>query len=123
MPFDAESFRAAVEGMMGADAFLVLVAGEPVHGMLIGFVQPALVNRRHLQASEIVWWVDESARKTGAGMALLREFLRQAKARGAESVTVTRQVTLEPERVGAIYRRMGFRPTDVTYVTGESWAW
>lgn len=118
VPFDPESFAASVVEMLASPAFIVLVTDG---GMLIGFVQGALANRNHIQASEIVWWVDEDKRGTGAGLALFREFERIAREKGAQSFTVTRQVELEAERVDAIYRRMGYRPTDVTYVKGEAW--
>ena len=60
-------------------------------------------------ASEIVWWVDPSAR--GAGLRLLRTAERWAKALGAVAV----HMIAPTERVGQLYAAIGYAPVETNY--------
>ena len=60
-------------------------------------------------ASEIVWWMNPSAR--GAGVRLLRTAERWAKDRGAVAV----HMIAPTERVGQLYAAIGYAPVEVNY--------
>lgn len=47
---------------------------------------------------------------------LIKEYLRWAKKIGCKAVRLTAQNGLDGERVGALYRRLGFRPLESTFV-------
>lgn len=60
-------------------------------------------------AFEVVWWVEPEAR--GDGVRLLRAAEDWAKEQGAGKV----QMVAPDDRVGTLYRRMGYVPVETSY--------
>lgn len=60
-------------------------------------------------AFEVVWWVDPEAR--GDGLRLLRAAEGWAREQGIRKM----QMVAPNERVGALYRRLGYAPVETSY--------
>lgn len=86
----AEQDREAV-GMLGLVAYPHFISGE-------------------LTVGEVFWWMEHKAR--GTGLRLLRAGEAWARAQGA----VTLQMIAPDDRVGAVYRRLGYAPIEQTFL-------
>lgn len=98
------------------NGFLLIatVEGEPV-GMLGFIVAPFALNLRHTTATEVMWWVDDDARGSGAGLLLMRRAKAEAQARGARIQTMS-TLSSTPGQVGELLVRSGFRHIESTYL-------
>lgn len=86
---------------------------------MLGFlVFPFFLNKNTLTAQELFWWVDEDKRKTGIGVNLLKEAEKQAKKLGAKSLMMLNIKNLNGESVEKLYRSLGYRETEKTYMRG-----
>lgn len=60
-------------------------------------------------AFELVWWMEPESR--GNGLRLLRAAEDWARERGATSM----QMVAPNERIGALYRRLGYQPVETSF--------
>jgi GNAT superfamily N-acetyltransferase len=109
--FDTESLRASFEALLSSDSAVVLV-GEGA--MAAALIYPFYFNANHKTAQEMFWWVDPEQR--GIGTQLLDALIAGCKAKGAESLSMIALERLTPEKVGGIYERRGFRPSERSYI-------
>lgn len=104
-------------GRMLLESGVLLVAEKD--GRLIGMVglvlAPFLFNRERVTAHEVMWWVDPDERETGAGVALLRAIIPACKERGASAIQMG-CLSTSPPQADALYRRLGFEPSEYTYM-------
>ena len=84
--------------------------------MAAALAYPAYFNAGHIQAQELFWWVDEEARSSGAGRALLEALEGWARAVGAHSLTMISLAALDGERVAKLYERAGYRRSELTFI-------
>jgi GNAT superfamily N-acetyltransferase len=71
------------------------------------------INDGALVATEAFWYVLPEAR--GAGLNLLHAFESWAAEAGAARVMMVHLTKLQPERLGALYQRRGYTPTETHY--------
>lgn len=91
-------------------------ASEVVAVGMLGFiVAPFALNLRFKTATEVMWWVDDDARSTGAGLLLMRHARAEAKERGACIQTMS-TLSSTPGQVGDLLVRSGFRHIESTYM-------
>jgi len=83
------------------------------HGMAGALVSPIYMTAQSA-AVEMFWWVDPEHR--GAGKSLLAALEAAAKDKGAQTMHMIALEALNPEIVGAIYQRAGYRPLEHIYV-------
>lgn len=83
-----------------------------VVGMIAAVVYPHLLTGV-MQGSEIVWWVDEDARKSGAGLQLLAAAETWYRAMGAETSHV---VSWGDDRLDRLFTRIGYQPYEKVFV-------
>ena len=87
-------------------------------GRLIGGIgmlyAPCLWNSHINTGEELFWWVDRNAPKATA-LKLLRAAKDQAKTIGCKYVTF-KSLTSSPEGVDRVYRKMGMRPVEMSYM-------
>lgn len=69
----------------------------------------------HLTGQELFWWVDEGHRQ-GTGLAMFDVLEQWAQRKGAKSFVMITLDALEPERVAALYKRRGYRPSERSYM-------
>lgn len=112
--FDRESFRGTIERLATDGVLLVVEGAYGLVGMAGAMVYPFYFNVKHQTAQEMFWWVDTEHR--GVGSKLFDAMVEQVKARGAKSLSMIALDALEPEKVGAFYRRRGFRPSERSFI-------
>ena len=72
------------------------------------------LNNTDLVANECFWFVKPEAR--GRGFALLLAYEEEAKRRGAVRCSMVHLKSLQPERLGSIYEKRGYIPTETAYL-------
>jgi len=113
VPYCRESSEVSVRQVMGMGFVLLAETDRPV-GMLGVVIAPIFFNFAHSFAQELMWWVEESERSTGAALRLIRAAEAEAKARGAVRIHMLR-LAKSPEHVGRLYDRLGYRPGEVAH--------
>jgi GNAT superfamily N-acetyltransferase len=98
-----------------ADTFAILIeGGHPIflseNGAIGGTSSPHPFNHKHIIAQELFWWAEG-----GGGLRLLEAFEDYAREH-CHSVRMLALHALEPERVGAIYRRRGYAPLEYGWI-------
>lgn len=111
--FDEDSLKASFEKLLGSHVVLV-VEKEKLIGMAIALIYPFYFNVNHATSQEMLWWVEPEHR--GIGTELLEALMAAVKAKGAESLSMIALEKLDPEKVGGIYERRGFRPSERSYI-------
>lgn len=64
------------------------------------------------------WWVPGDRRGTGAGIALLREFLRWVSTLTLDMVTISAPLS---SKLSVVLKAFGFQPVEVVHMLGHSW--
>jgi GNAT superfamily N-acetyltransferase len=90
--------------------FLADIDGRTV-GMLAALVYAHPIMGRPI-ATELVWWVDEGERRSGAGVALLDAAEAWARKNGAEAIECAEHGNPALER---LYRRRGYVAREVIF--------
>ena len=87
---------------------LVEESDTNLFGMIGFYVYPHFLSGE-LTAGEVFWWVEPEHR--GNGLRLLRETENRARTAGAKRL----QMIAPNERVGALYKRLGYEFVESTY--------
>ena len=98
----------------GAGAIFCLMAGGVCNGA-IGGVLYNDPNDGELVATDFFWFVKPEHRG-GHGLRLLGLFEGWASASGAKRILMVHLATLQPEVLGKLYERRGYRKTETIYV-------
>ena len=115
---DREQLRAGVAAFLQVGAwFLAEINGRTV-GMLACAVAPMWFAPHILVAHELAWWVDEEARGSSAAIRLVRAYEEWAHEQGAHVVAMSQLVAENGEQVGRMLRKLGYEPSEMTYVKG-----
>ena len=84
---------------------------------MLGFVVfPMFMNSKTTIAQELFWWVDEEARKTGAGIKILKQTEKLAKEHGAEALMMLSLSDLNGKKIGKLYESLGYKQKEQTYM-------
>lgn len=101
--------------MMQLGALLVLEVDDKVVGAVGAIVSPSLGNLEYLVGAEMYWHVEPEHRSAGAGRMLLEAIEQAMREKGVKLFSMMAIETIDPDRVGAIYERNGYRRTERTY--------
>ena len=113
--YHRDSMRRTFEGMISSPSAVVLVVEhKKLIGMAGALIYPWYFNAEELTSQELFWWVDQEHR--GRGVDLLESLIASVNARGAKSLSMIALDRLHPEKVGGIYERRGFRPSERSYI-------
>ena len=95
---------------------LVLVneSDEPI-GMLVGAKSVPFFTTEFI-ASELAWWVDPEYRKTRQSIDLVKAYEVWAKKVGCSVVTMANIPTLNGEKIGKLYEKLGYFKNEVSYM-------
>ncbi len=117
--FLPDTYEDLIEGLtrlVNLDPIEILVAeyeGSIVGG--IGMIySPCIWNLKVSIAEELFWWVSKDAPLSTA-LRLLRHVNSKEAARGCKFM-VFKSLTSSPETLDKVYRRMGLRPTETSYM-------
>lgn len=115
---DREQLRAGVSAFMQAGIFFLAESNGKVCGMLACALMPMWFAPNVLVAHELAWWVDEEARGSSAAMRLVMAYQAWAREVGAHVVTMSQLVAVNGEQVGRMLTKLGYEPSEMTYVKG-----
>lgn len=115
--FNPQDFETVLRNVIDSPDGILLIADEggPI-GMLGAIKYPFYMNRSHITVQELFWWVDENQRGTNAGTALISALESWAAEHGAKSVQMACLEAIEPQRIGALYRRRGYAASDHSFL-------
>lgn len=112
---DPESLEATFKSLLeNPDAVVLVVEKSKLVGMAAALIYPFYFNLKHRTSQEMFWWVDQEHR--GSGLKLFDDLISGVKAKGAESLSMIALDALDPEKVGAIYERRGFRASERLFI-------
>ncbi len=112
--FCPDSVEALAVLMIESGVMNVAEIDGQVRGMVGLVVAPFMFNARKKAAYEVVWWVDEEARGTIAGKALLASVEESCREAGCDTVQMV-HLHNSPPQAAALYERMGYAHTESSY--------
>jgi GNAT superfamily N-acetyltransferase len=117
LPFCDQSFTKSIVDMLSDGYGMVYVAENDsgLCGMIGVMLNRHWFNNSLLLASDLFWWVDESARGSSAGLKLLNAAENWAKECGCYMVVMAHTPTIQPEKVHNLYIRRGYAQQDTYY--------
>ena len=115
VPYCRDSAALSAQGLLQMGFALIAERDGEAVGMIGVAVVPLFFNARTQLAQELMWWVADDARGTGAALALLRAAEDEARARGAGRLQMI-ALANSPDHVALIYTRLGFRHCETAYV-------
>ena len=97
------------------DKLCIVYEENRVEGFICGVAGPLLANEDVLTATELAWWVSEKYRNSGAGLALIREFEKQAREIGVKYLNMAYMESSMPSAISRIYKSMGYQANETLY--------
>ena len=94
----------------------VIAVVKEGRGVILGVVYPHFLNPSIIVAQEIGWWVEPEYRGSITAIKLYKEFERKAKQMGVSKLMMISLHSLEPEKVNAMYSKLGYRPIEYTFL-------
>lgn len=114
--YSEDDCAASLSALMASDAFICLVADDgDIVGMASGIVSPVYFNHAHKSGEELFWWVSSDA-PAMTGMKLLTALEQAAESMGCQSWQMKSVDRLNGDRMGRVYARRGYRPSEHTYI-------
>jgi len=110
--FDAKDSETTLSNLINSGWLLT----DGKHSMLGFVVFPMFMNSKTTIAQELFWWVDEEARKTGAGIKILKQTEKLAKEHGAEALMMLSLSDLNGKKIGKLYESLGYKQKEQTYM-------
>jgi GNAT superfamily N-acetyltransferase len=114
IPLDEPTLERTFAQLIESGVILVIEEGGGLVGATGALLHPHYFNASHITGQELFWWIDPDHR--GRGSELLNALEAWVKDQGAHSFVMITLEALEPERVGLIYRRRGYRPVEHSYL-------
>lgn len=107
LPFDARKVSESLLKMTQMDAFCVLVAGDPVLGMIIAFCEEIWWSSAK-ESWDMVFYVKPQARGSSAAARLLKAYVAWAKRRGVQEIKIGFGTAVREDATASFYGKMGF---------------
>ncbi len=115
--FDQDTTRGVLASFINAPDKTILVA--ELDGFVVGAVglitYQLWFNAKDSAAQELFWWVHPESRPSGAGTLLLDAAETWSKYVGAKILFMGTLEASNPERIGAMYTRRGYKPFEHLY--------
>jgi len=96
-------------------------ADDRVIGLMLVIVTPFLMNANYLSACEWVFYVDPEYRRGGLGVALIDEAEEILREQDVKFFTMVSLSNVAPEAAAALYKSLGFKPAETSYLKDLSW--
>lgn len=115
IPFDPASFRSTLgRGLQDADqCYLVAEVDGDVRAMAGAIAYAPYFNHAAKTGQELFWWSE-----CGEGMRLHAALADWARDRGCQTFSMIALADERSERMASLYKRMGYRPTEHTFIKG-----
>lgn len=117
--FDPDAAANLANLMIDTGVMLIAETDRPV-GMVGLIVSPFLFNAAHKTACEVVWWVDDDQRGSGAGVALLRAIEPACRAHGCTAIQMV-HLANSPPQAALLYERLGYVHSESSYTKVMQW--
>lgn len=115
VPYCPDSLAATCQQMIAQGLLIYAeIDGAPA-GALGALACHLFVNRDHLVAAELFWWVEPQHRNTGVGKLMFRELEAAAKAAGVYRLSMMAVEGLELDKAAVMYERSGYSATERTW--------
>lgn len=121
-PFDRDGMARTLREMLvnpRAGLWVACVNGAAV-GLTGALLYSLYFNPAYDVAQELFWWLDPSARGSGAGEKLFQTLQNWAKDNGASAVFMIALADDRVDKTERFYKRAGYVPTERIYVKGTS---
>ncbi len=116
IPLDDASLEQTFANLIAAPTGVILVAdnGAGLAGAVGALLHAHYFNAAHVTGQELFWWVDPAQRGFGSDLFnALEAWVRENEAATFSMIALD---SLDAERVGRIYRRHGYRPTEHSWM-------
>ena len=114
--YDPESVESYLSQFMDNGICILIVAEENgIVGVTGALLFPLYLNQSCILAQELFWWVHPEHRG-GAGRDMLKLLESEAKTRGAKALIMLALEKLNPEFVGRLYKRLGYKLIEHQYI-------
>jgi GNAT superfamily N-acetyltransferase len=116
LDFDPAKLVALSDTVLTNPAYLCLVAEEDgeVVGLIVGYVIPHWFGN-DLTSGDLAVYVSPEHRKGMIGVKLVKAYTAWAKAQGVSEPLLGVSAGITPERIGDLYKRLGYTETFVVY--------
>jgi len=116
--YDEEKVKALITNLIKNDYGILLVAeGDKLLGGIMGVVAEHYFGYDK-SASDLALFVPPENRNSRIAMRLIKEYIKQAKEKGAVDILISNTTGYKPETVGKLYKAMGFIQIGANYYWG-----
>lgn len=115
VPYCRESAEISARAVMGMGFILIAEDNGHAVGMIGIAITPLFFNFAEMMAQELMWWVDEDSRGTGAALRLIRAAEIEAAQRGVCRLHMLRLAN-SPAHLANLYDRLGYSVGEVAHV-------
>lgn len=116
IPYSVDGGVAWARMMYDAGLLIVADTEDGLVGCVGGLKYPFLNNPAWIIGSEILWWVEPEYRNGGLGKQLIDAIEHAAKDAGCHLWVMVSLEAVEPEKAGAIYKKLGYELTEHSYM-------
>lgn len=110
-----ESIEDIVEKLTVTDTAILFI-NDSGTGLVGGYCTPYWMNMGKVFAQEMFWYVLKGHRGGTDGARLLKAFEDWAKEQKADYICMSSTANLDPEGVGNVLKRRGYKPVDISYL-------
>lgn len=116
LDFDPRKLVALSDTVLTDDRYLALVAevDGKVVGLLVGYVVPHWFGH-DLTSGDLAVYVTPAHRKGMIGVKLVKAYTEWALSNGVKEPMLGVSAGITPERIGALYQRLGYTETYIVY--------
>lgn len=87
-------------------------------GFIVGCVTPYFLTPHLRVCSELAWYVEPEFRGSKVAIKLIREYEKEALSRGCDKINLVALESLTPDKVGNIYKKLGYNKLENHYIKG-----
>ena len=109
VPYSEESIIRWLPLMADQGLLFLAEEGPDIVGFIGGLSAPIYANDSYKSGAELFWYLDPAHRNGGAAMELLEAIENAARASGCTYWTMIALESMQPERVGEIYEKAGYK--------------
>lgn len=118
--WNPHSFAKAIEHFLADENAVVLVADGPegAVAMAAALAYPSWLDKDHLTAQDLFWWVEPPFRGGPLAGHLLGRLEDWARGKGCSTMEMGAIETLRPDVLAAFYARKGYAPKERLFCKG-----
>ena len=84
-------------------------------GFIIGTITPSFLSPQLKQCSEVAWFVEKEYRGGSTAIKLMKKYEQLALDNDCNLITMVCLESLEPEKIGSIYKKLGYKLLEYHY--------